>query len=99
MQVRSNYFRNKYDLPQPVSFNGSNIMWLPNELDFDCMILIEEEPSHSSTWFHSTNLVDSIRNPNARDKGYIHFRENPKLDLKTEWREAVKEVKGEFNFK
>ncbi len=94
-----NYFRKKYELPEVYSFNGSYTMWLPNEIDFQHMIIVEEQPHHTSTWFHHTEVVDSIRNPNARDRGIIHYRNNPKIDLQIEWKEFVQEAKEAYNLK
>ena len=44
-------------------------------------------------------LIDSIQNSNAREKGYIYYRENPKIDVISEWKRIVLEEKAQFNFK
>lgn len=94
-----NYFSEKYALPEVYSFNGSYRMWLPNELEFETMIIVEEVPHHESTWFVHTEVVDSIRDENARDRGIIHFRKNPRGDLRSTWTSAVKEAKEPYNFR
>lgn len=93
-----NYFQDKYKLPDIQGLNGSHMIWAKRNVDFKYQIMIEEEKQHTSTWFEEMTVVDSIHNPYAREKGYIHFRQNPKLDVVNAWKELVEEQKSEFNF-
>ena len=93
-----NYYRKKYDLPESYSFVGSFLTWIPDSIDFDRQIMIDDRLHQQSNWFHSMQLVDQIQNPNAREKGYIYYRTDPKIDVKKEWAKLVAERKKEFNF-
>ena len=94
-----NYYREKYQLPEVHSFNGSYMIWSPAKIEYDRQFMIVEEKQDSSTWFKSMILVDSIENPNARDKGYIYYRTLPRRDVSEAWEEAIMEEKERFNFK
>lgn len=93
-----NYYREKYNLPEAYSFNGSHIMWMPDSVNFDNQIMIDDVSQTSSTWFNNMELVDQVQNPYAREPGYIYYRSNPKIDVKKRWLELVKERKEEYNF-
>jgi len=93
-----NYYRKKYDLPESYSFVGSFLTWIPDSVDFDRQIMIDDRLHEQSNWFHSMQLVDQIQNPNAREKGYIYYRTDPKIDVKKEWTEVVSERKRAYNF-
>lgn len=60
--------------------------------------MIDDRLHEQSNWFSSMRLVDQIQNPNAREKGYIYYRTDPKIDVKKEWAEVVSERKREYNF-
>lgn len=91
-----NYYRKKYNLPEVYSFSSSCLMWLPEDLEFENQIMIDEAMQTESTWFNDIVLKDSIENPFARDPGYIFYRENPKGDLSKRWKEIVVGAKEEF---
>jgi hypothetical protein len=93
-----NYYRKKYKLPQVYSFNGSYLIWAPDSVDFDRQIMIDDVLQTESKWFASMQLVDSVQNPYAREKGYIYYRADPQIEVKRKWTETVVERKKEFNF-
>ena len=43
-------------------------------------------------------LVDSIHDPFAREKGFIYYRDDPKVDVREAWENIVRGEKEEFNF-
>jgi len=94
-----NYYRDELGLPEAVSFNGSYVMWVPEDLPgFQRHILVDDRRTTNSDYFHSVELVDSVSNPFARDPGYIYYRTDPKVELEEGWRELVGAEKARFNF-
>jgi len=94
-----NYYRSKYGLPKECySMNSSYKIWIPREVDFDCMLLATDVRLDESDWFEEVQLLDSIDNPYARDPGYIYLRRQPKTDLREVWREWVAAEKAPYNF-
>ena len=93
-----NYYRKKYNLPEVYSFVGSFMMWAPDSVDFDRQIMIDDVLHTESSYFENMQLVDKIENPNAREKGYIYYRTNPKIDVKQAWTKLVAERKRAFSF-
>ncbi len=62
-------------------------------MSFFIFIQLGDRKQESSQWFAEMILVDSIQDPNAREKGYIYYRSKPKLDVSQEWRRIVEEEK------
>jgi len=89
-----NYFREKYNLPEVYSFNGSYIFWAKEDIEFDNQIMVDDRKQDSSQWFAEMTLVDSIQNPIAREKGYIYYRTNPKINVMEEWNNILNEERG-----
>ncbi|MEM6967450.1 MAG: hypothetical protein AAF573_21990 [Bacteroidota bacterium] len=92
-----NYYRKKYDLPTAHSFSSSCLMWASETIEFNHQIMITDELSLESQWFHEIELRDNIGNPFARDPGYILYRKNPKINVSKRWKELVQSAKEEFN--
>ena len=92
-----NFYRKKYKLPEAYSRNSSFVLWAPEDIQFNNQILIIDERQNGSDWFGNMELVDSIENPFARDKGYIYYRSNPKGDIQAAWKAYIRERKDEFN--
>jgi hypothetical protein len=86
-----NLFREKYNLPECVSMNASYPMWMPDSVDFDYQILVDDSYYLESSWFSTHTLIDSIQNPYARDVGCVYWRENPRMDMDSLWRTMLKE--------
>ncbi len=77
-----NLHRKKYELPQTYSFNASFVAWVPEDLDFEIQIQVDDNRQTASSYFESVVLIDSIENPYARDPGYIYLKSQPKMDLR-----------------
>ena len=90
-----NFFRRKYGLPVAQSLNSSYSFWADPNTKFDKQIMVDDVLNLESSWFSQMELVDSIANPNARDPGYIYWRQAPKIDVEKAWRELVLETRGE----
>lgn len=89
------YFKEKYELPDIVSLNGSYANWMKKDIDFNNQILIDDRKHETSDWFNQMVLVDSIKNSLAREPGYIYYRHDPKFDLKKEWNELLNSIRNE----
>ncbi len=90
-----NYYRNKYNLPEVYSRNGSYVFWAKEDVEFDNQIMIDDRKHDNSQWFAEVTLIDSIQNPNAREKGYIYYRANPKINVNVEWKNILIEKRGD----
>lgn len=93
-----NFYRHKYDLPPAYSFNSSFVNWVPNEVDIEIQIQVEDSKMGPSGFYHSSILVDSISHPFARDPGYIYLNSEPTQDLRPIWKQLVLEEKKEAGF-
>ncbi|MCG8605805.1 glycosyltransferase family 39 protein [bacterium] len=92
-----NYYREKYNLPEVYSFVGSFLIWTPDEANFDRQIMIDDVRHTESRWFAHMEMVDQIRDPHAREPGYIYYRTNPKVDLPATWAKLVADRKQAHN--
>lgn len=70
-----NYYRNKYNLPEAHSDNGSFLMWLPKNVQIDNLLLVtddQQEMDHPFIRdFASALVTDSITNPYSRERGSL----------------------------
>ena len=48
--------------------------WVPEDLDFEIQIQVDDNHQYTSDYFHSVVLMDSIENPYARDPGLIYLK-------------------------
>lgn len=68
-----NYYGRLYGLPETFSDNASFLYWMPEQADFDHIVLLtddQEEMQHAFIKnFQSAVLVDSITSPYARERG------------------------------
>jgi len=94
-----NFYRKKYDLPETYSFNASFVNWIPENLDFDIQIQVDDRKQGASQYFNSVILMDSIEHPLARDPGYIYIKSQPKMDLAPVWNEIVNQRKKDSGYK
>ncbi|MBT8218910.1 MAG: glycosyltransferase family 39 protein [Bacteroidia bacterium] len=92
-----NFYREKYDLPETYSRNGSYMLWGNEDARFDHIIVIEEE--HSDRWrdFGTITLVDSISDPYARDKGYTYFQTDTLRDPSVRWKAVYVDARKRFH--
>jgi hypothetical protein len=68
-----NYYRKKYDLPEPYSDNASFLYWLPDHMPMHNLVLITDDTAEMHhefiKEFSSAVLYDSITSPYARERG------------------------------
>jgi 4-amino-4-deoxy-L-arabinose transferase-like glycosyltransferase len=68
-----NYYRKKYDLPEPYSDNASFLYWLPDHMPMHNLVLITDDTAEMHhefiKEFSSAILYDSITSPYARERG------------------------------
>jgi 4-amino-4-deoxy-L-arabinose transferase-like glycosyltransferase len=69
------FYRRKYQLPEPYSDNGSFLYWIPQPLHVTNVIVVTpdtQEMQHDFVKeFRSAQVIDSITNPYAREKGSL----------------------------
>ena len=95
-----NFYRKKFNLPEAYSFNSSFVSWLPEDIQFDRLIQVDDNPQYESSFFNNVVLKDSIEHPYARDPGLIYYKFNPKVeDLASAWKNLVLEAKSEAGYK
>jgi 4-amino-4-deoxy-L-arabinose transferase-like glycosyltransferase len=67
------YYREKYHLPAAYSDNASFLYWIPDNINFQNLVLIESDPDEMKygfiKQFSSAKITDSVTNPYAREKG------------------------------
>jgi hypothetical protein len=70
-----NYYRNKYNLPETYSDNGSFLLWLPKNVQIDNLLLVtndQQEMQHPFVRdFVSAVVTDSVTNQYARERGSL----------------------------
>jgi hypothetical protein len=94
-----NYFRKKYELPEPVSFSESFVFWAPDNINASQIIVVDEIRRFDSEYFRSVVVLDSVTDPYARDRGFIHLFSEPVGNLAEDWKRLSKEEKTEFSRK
>jgi hypothetical protein len=92
-------YRKKYDLPEPACFNGSFVFWLPDSISIDRAIMVEDQLQDDSGFFENIELISQVKDPYARDRGYVYFGTNPTEDIDARWSELVHERKMQFSRK
>jgi hypothetical protein len=67
------YYGEKYHIPPAYSDNASFLYWIPDNIQFKNLVLIENDPNEMKydfiKQFSSAKITDSITNPYAREKG------------------------------
>ncbi|GAC1452595.1 MAG: hypothetical protein NVSMB7_15340 [Chitinophagaceae bacterium] len=70
-----NYYRNKYKIPEALSDNASFLYWMPDNLDFDNIVLLTDDAQEMQHAFirnfASAVVSDSITSNYAREKGSL----------------------------
>ena len=89
-----NFYRHKYNLPEAVSFDASFLLWVPEHIEFDRQIILDDYPQGPSDYFSVVSLVDSTHTLYARETGFIYYREQPKADVVRAWADIVRERKA-----
>jgi hypothetical protein len=88
-----NYYRKKYELPEAISLNSSYVLWIPDSLHFDNMILVDDTWQDSSTYFLHHEFVDSVQHRYARDPGYVFYRYGPRAKMDSLIAARIREAK------
>ncbi len=91
-----NFYRKKYLYPEVYSLNNSFVLWVPSDLNFENQIEIDDRLHDTSQYFNSVVLMDSIENSNARERGYIYLKTDPKMDLQSVWKDLVNSERAVF---
>ena len=76
-----NFYRKKYDLPEVFTLHSSYILFIEPPPHFDNLIVVDDVWSDSSSYFFHHEFIDSIKNKFAREKGYIFYRERPRINV------------------
>lgn len=92
------YYREKYSLPQIYSLHNSSIAWMPDSAHFDRLLVLDDVRITESQHFKKVILLDSIRDPYAREKGYLYYQSEPRVNPDSTWRELVLERKKRYGF-
>jgi hypothetical protein len=87
-------------LPHPISFSESFFYWAPREFprEITSIVYINDEMGEDvDTLFGDIRIVDSIRNPLAREYGVkIYLCSEPRYSFNVFWRERIKLVTSPF---
>jgi hypothetical protein len=90
-----NLKRKKYNLPEAMSFSSSFVSWVKEDIIFDRQIYIGDSKQQESQFFNTLTLMDSIDHPLSRDRGYIYYRTDPKVDVVKAWKDIAQQLKKE----
>jgi len=98
------FYGKEDSIPQPISFNGSFVLWAPDSLSKDFMIWVyyykgdETKPdSLLLQYFTKVELKTIIDNKYFRENGTrIYLCESPTEDYKYLYKTRIKELKGRY---
>lgn len=91
------FYKEKYDLPEPVSFNGSFIFWMPEQTEVKSAIYLSELPREESTFFNKQELKIKNSDPYARNGGYIYYLIEPVGDIAKKWNDLKAEEMEDYS--
>lgn len=99
-----NYFRRQYGLPMAFSDDASFLFWLPSDLSFRNILLIDFKPRPTDDivfgHFRSVVLMDSVTQPYARERGAkFYYYSDPDDSMLTVTRRVIREMKAAYNMK
>jgi Dolichyl-phosphate-mannose-protein mannosyltransferase len=97
-----NYYGKKYGLPPTYSDNASFLYWMPDTLQITNLVLLtddEQEMDHKFVKeFSSAQLIDSISNPYARERGdLVIVLKGANQLFNRYFREKITKKKAELN--
>ncbi|MEM9930932.1 MAG: hypothetical protein AAF840_14015, partial [Bacteroidota bacterium] len=69
--------------------------WVPDSLDFDRQIIVDNYPQGPSDFFANLQRIDTVQAPYARETSYLHYRSEPTTDVRAVWTKHVQERKAE----
>lgn len=91
-----NFYREKYNLPEAISFNGSFIFWIPYYVDVERAIYVMESKRSTSDYFNKLELKAQVQDPYARDKGYVFLCSEPSVNVALEWNKLRDELLSDY---
>ncbi len=89
------YFRAKYNLPEPVCLNSSFALWAPESIATHHLIVIDDYDNKITEAYEMVKEVGIVENSHAREKGTkIYLLSNPLVDINSIYRrERIKALK------
>lgn len=86
----------QWNLPRAISFADTYRLWLPEKLNAQTLIYINDEPGPDLVeLFEDIRLVGRVENPLARERGTgVYLCRNSRRDLGVFWDERVAAVPG-----
>jgi hypothetical protein len=99
-----NYFGRQYHLPMAFSDDASYLFWLPSDLTFKNILLIDFKPRPTDDivfgHFRSVALMDSVTQPYARERGAkFYYYSNPDDSMLAITRRVIGQMKAEYHMK
>jgi len=90
------HYGSQWDLPRAISFADTYRLWLPEKLNAQTLIYINDELGPDLVeLFEDIRLVGQVENPLARERGTgVYLCRNPRRDLQVFWDERVAMVPG-----
>jgi len=93
-----NYYGKKYDLPDPLSFNGSFMFWTPDELPLDVIIIYVGDNESLPELFKRITKVGYLTNQYARESGLpVYLCKEPTDELFNTWNNRIQEIKSTYH--
>jgi hypothetical protein len=88
------YFKNKYDLPEPVSLSSSFALWSPVKIETKYIIMIDDDIDDIASAFGTKIIIGKVENPYAREKDTgIYLLSDPLVDINAYYQaERLKEL-------
>ena len=76
------HYRNKYELPDPVSLSSSFALWSPDSIQTRHIIMIDDDIIDIAKAFGSHQQIGQVKDPYAREKGTgIYLLSGPLTDV------------------
>lgn len=97
-----NFFGKQYQLPEVIGDDASFAFWIPDSLSKKHLLLVDFKPRKTTDFvfshFHSMEILDSVTNPYAREKGVkimLYGQGDDSLIIASKI--AIKELKQQYN--
>lgn len=76
------YYKNKYNLPDPVSLSSSFALWSPDKIETKYIIMIDDDIGDIANAFGTKIYIGKVENPYAREKDTsIYLLSDPLVDF------------------
>lgn len=92
------FYGKKAGLPDPICFNGSFVLWAPEEVnDLKSLIYVNDEIHELKPLFNNVEKVGEITNPYARESGLpVWLCKNPSEEFYELYKQRIQEEKDRF---